>query len=240
MIVIRGPPLSYLCRRSLSCESGPLLLIIQCDSGYLHADLIACARYRIFDERARVPNQVSTHVLFIINVPRHVVNSTFVGFQGEPWLSYHIDDLRPSFSTSVLPHQAVEASLSQIFIGSLTPVTIVGASGQQELPDDQSRVEEYTLAKTEVGTESSICSQQLELVEDEVVHHKNLDHAETVHVAQSEPVTHPHVPPQYQRLYGCIQAAASKCQQFTTHKRATRRVEILLKLIPQVPTFPPG
>ena len=220
----------------MSCESGPLLLIIQCDSGYLYADLIACARYRIFDERARIPNQINTHVLFIINVPRHVVNSTFVGFQGEPWLSYHIDDLRPSLNTSVLPHQAVEASLSQIFIGSLTPAPSVGASAEQELLVGQSRGEGRTLRNAD--GEAPVGDKQLEV--DERVHHKCLELAETVLVVQSEPVAHPHVPPQYQRLYSCIQAAASKCQQFTTHKRATRRVEILLKLIPQVPTFPPG
>ena len=37
-----------------------------------------------------------THVLFIINLPQQVANSSFVGFKGNPWVSYHIDDLSPT------------------------------------------------------------------------------------------------------------------------------------------------
>ena len=40
------------------------------------------------------------------------------------------------------------------------------------------------------------------------------------------------LPPQFQRLHGCIQAAASRLQD-DNRKRSTQRVEILVKLIPK-------
>ena len=68
----------------------------------MDGDLIACARYRIYDMRAKALLQFSsglshtTHVLFIIHLPVQAVQSSFVGFQGDPWVSCHIDELRRS------------------------------------------------------------------------------------------------------------------------------------------------
>ena len=102
------------------------LLVIQCDSGHMNSDLIACARYRIYDERVkalernRIQNRNGvTHVLFIINLPHHVSrsSSTFVGFQGDPWISVHIDDLRPPDGDSIEPLQAITTTISELFIG---------------------------------------------------------------------------------------------------------------------------
>ena len=76
------------------------LLVIQCDSGHLYGDLLACARYLVEDERERwFTNCVRTHVLFIIRIPQRkgtsdVSLNSFVGFQGGKWLSAHIDDLK--------------------------------------------------------------------------------------------------------------------------------------------------
>ena len=41
--------------------------------------------------------------------------SSFVGFQGKPWISSHIDDLRP---TSVVMHHAIRIPLSDLFYGT--------------------------------------------------------------------------------------------------------------------------
>ncbi len=113
-------------------------MIIQCDSGHLNSDLIACARYRVCDEaiRGNKKNKIHdgrdsrddnsgdsenkipiTHVLFIIRLPQQEVKSQFVGFQGDPWISVHIGDLRPTSEATVIPEQAVNAFISELFIG---------------------------------------------------------------------------------------------------------------------------
>ena len=101
------------------------LIVIQCDAGHIYGDLIACARYRIYDERvkAQKKNKIQsragvTHVLLIINLPHHVSSSSFVGFQGDPWVSYHIDDLMPTFRDTIEPVQAIKKTISDLFIGS--------------------------------------------------------------------------------------------------------------------------
>ncbi len=111
-------------------DAKPFLVIIQCDSGHLNSDLIACARYRVCDEaiRAKAKNKIKnqscddkiiTHVLFVIRLPQQETKSQFVGFQGDPWISVHIDDLRPTSRATVIPEQALNASISEIFIGKL-------------------------------------------------------------------------------------------------------------------------
>ena len=98
--------------------------MIQCDSGHINGDLIACARYRIYDERVNAleKNKLQgrggvTHVLFIINLPHYVSGSSFVGFQGDPWISAHIDDPRPSHGDTIEPVHAMSAKISELFIG---------------------------------------------------------------------------------------------------------------------------
>ena len=99
------------------------LLVIQCDSGHLNGDLIACARYRIYDKRAEAAlwneREGCTHVLFIIHLPRQVAGSSFVGFQGDPWISTHIDDLRPTTDGTIALHKVMGLSISQLFYGSM-------------------------------------------------------------------------------------------------------------------------
>jgi hypothetical protein len=97
------------------------LVIIQCDSGQMTGDLIACARYRIYDLKAKAAHNMATHVLFVIHLPRNNANSSFVGFQGDPWLSYHIDDLRPTNSISVSVKDAITRTISELFVGSGIP-----------------------------------------------------------------------------------------------------------------------
>ena len=118
---------------SLSCrqvfnqeesEAKTSLLIVQCDSGHLNYDLIACARYRVCNEatKAKAKDQLCgatdvTHILFIVRLPQQEVKSQFVGFQGEPWISVHIDELRIWSKATILPQQAFTAKISEMFIG---------------------------------------------------------------------------------------------------------------------------
>ena len=100
-------------------------MIIQCDSGHLFGDLIACARYRIDDEREKAnyqwkEGQDFVHVVFIIHLPRQAGqtdkhSSSFVGFQGGSWISAHIDDIRAPPKTALTLNDALSAPISDLF-----------------------------------------------------------------------------------------------------------------------------
>lgn len=86
--------------------------------------MIACARYRIYDLRTRANEGQTTHVLFIIHLPHSVTSSSFVGFQGEPWTSSHIDDLRPTTGNTVSAYEAIGSSISELFLGHKEAIPI--------------------------------------------------------------------------------------------------------------------
>ena len=106
------------------------MVIVQCDSGHANGDLIACARNRIYDVRSE--KERDTHVVFIIHLPHQAANSSFVGFQGDPWISVHIDDLRPTSESTIMPYDAMETAISSLFVGSIAPL-----GDQFGLPMDQ-------------------------------------------------------------------------------------------------------
>ncbi|XP_053396009.1 E3 ubiquitin-protein ligase rnf213-alpha-like [Mercenaria mercenaria] len=75
-----------------STDKGPSLMVIQCDSGDVNANLIACARYCVMDEFEKMRDELRApvHVVFIVQLPR---GASFTGFQCGIWHSAHIDDL---------------------------------------------------------------------------------------------------------------------------------------------------
>ena len=105
------------------------LAILQCDLGVVTGDLIACARYRIYDLRAKADAEQRTHVLFIIHLT-HQVSGSFVGFQGDPWVSYHVDDLNTSTENTVSASEAMGLSLSELFRG---PPVHTSKAGDEEV-----------------------------------------------------------------------------------------------------------
>ncbi|KAK7459431.1 hypothetical protein BaRGS_00038999, partial [Batillaria attramentaria] len=72
-------------------EEGDKLLIVQCDSGDMHQDLIKCAQYCIKDHLPA--DTMFHHVVFIVHLPR-VAGACFTGFLGGNWHCLHIDELR--------------------------------------------------------------------------------------------------------------------------------------------------
>jgi len=62
------------------------LLILQCDSGDVHSDLIACARYNVTNEHNQTDLTEDgtetgiVHVLLIVQLPR-IAGGCFIGFQ---------------------------------------------------------------------------------------------------------------------------------------------------------------
>ena len=193
------------------------LLVIQCDSGYLNGDLIACARYRIYDERVNALNKNKiqnrdgvTHILFIINLPHQVSSSTFVGFQGNPWISSHIDDLRPTSSDTIEPLHAIATNISELFIG--------------EYIHDIAPLLEGTLAEV-----APYLLQTFQEKEDEESCTKLEIHPTAQKLGMRQTPSG-----QCRRLYGCIQAAASRFED-STKDRSTQRVTHLTQLIQRSP-----
>lgn len=108
-------------------EYAKRLVIIQCESGHLYGDLIACARYRIDDERekafrlkAKKEYEGVTHVLCIVHLPRrvwirHRKAFSFAGFQEGSWVSAYIDDIHMSSSSGLTLDDAMSSPISQLF-----------------------------------------------------------------------------------------------------------------------------
>jgi hypothetical protein len=111
-----------------SAEAEERLAILQCDLGVVTGDLIACARYRIYDLRAKADKVQRTHVLFVIHLT-HQVSGSFVGFQGDPWVSYHVDDLNTSTENTVSASEAMGLSLSELFRG---PPVLEGSTSEAD------------------------------------------------------------------------------------------------------------
>jgi hypothetical protein len=233
------------------------LLIIQCDSGHINLDLIACARYRIYDIRAKVLLNNSkqagvTHVVFVINLPVKVAHPSFVGFQGDPWVSCHIDQLRPSKENAITPEMQ-EVSISDLFYGGLeseqqefeqqTPhfsgASVNKESEQEELEKEQWKEEEIhnkeIIIEGEEDTENSYSLKKTLEEERETVKVEG-NHLHKIPMRPKEKYT------QCVRLNGCIQAAASRLQDSSSQnkQRIAERVRLLMSLVPHKPTFPLG
>ncbi len=185
-------------------------MIIQCDSNRITGDLIACARYRIYDLRAKAAKEQITHVLFVIHLPRSVTNSSFVGFQGDPWVSFHVDDLTPTDDSAIIVGEAILLKISELFLGR-----------PKERAEHEENDDDYNTA-----CEDSINISSIELSEEELPSSVN-----TKSLTIGTPC--------YRRLHDCIQAAASKLKD-VTNKRCTERVTILVHLISSEPSNPQG
>ena len=256
----------------------------------MKGDLIACAKYRIYDKRAESRNkrEVWTHVLFIIHLPRQVVGSAFVGFQGDPWISTHIDDLRPARDSTIILHEAMNVSISQLFYGTMS-ADEGGRVGEEKISTFADKVfqqneseimqveaiqesmaqDEVTLFKEERNSQSPLLEhpQMGTSAEGELLNEapeaqepqKFTSDAAEIPMQQILPplptwddfegYSDPHTPPplegnhytQFRRLHGCIQPAAARLQDSAKNQeRATKRVAILVNLIPRNPSFPPG
>ena len=101
------------------------LLIVQCESGHEYIDLIACARYRVLDEKTQASQftKVITHVVFIISLPRRRGGTKFVGFQGGAWECYHMDSLLPPKDSLLTIKCALNTPINDILLECYTNKT---------------------------------------------------------------------------------------------------------------------
>jgi hypothetical protein len=202
--------------------------VLQCDSGHLNSDLIACARHRIYDEQLKAHEKNAdcvARVLFIISLPHQFLKSSFVCFQGDPWISAHIDDLNPSTGAVLHSQDAISSTISQLFIGGY----ISDANYRNDYGED------YTIFES---TES-------DAVDKEGISASQSSPLENVYI-NSDTVVYglSDIPKKYHdeywpaaqccRIHNCIQAAASKVAD-SSEKRTIIRVSLLTKLIPRRP-----
>ena len=225
------------------------------------------------------------HVVFIVHLPVQAACSTFVGFQGDPWISCHIDELKPSAKNGITLETAQGVTVSQLFYGGPKLVKLERQTSEvsnnmafERLPGMYQRLEEgmeeYKEENGDFGhqrREGSEKEIKIEDIEGEVHSHaiekyspegveepedsrrngrisqKDSAHSpSTYHEMLSEKVASLRTPfsdvyAQCVRLNNCIQAAASRVQDSRVNKRkAAERVQILIQIIPQKPTFPLG
>jgi len=228
------------------------LVVIQCDSGHLYSDLIACARHRMYDLMARGDEDQITHVLFIIHLPRQL-SCSLVGFQGDPWISCHIDDLMPSEADSAIELDQVlgETLISDLFMGSLPLNEQNEACKDTNILNSQENINgNMDIGDIEQITTDSPSDVQLNeqgdtLLEDDMEMGEQCEESETWDESPDSlgskgeipsnslvPQVNPNRKPFYKNLYKCIQPAASKLKDITM-KRSTERVNILVGLIPK-------
>ena len=193
-------------------------------------------------------------MVFVIHLPHQAANSSFVGFQGDPWISVHIDDLRPSSDTTIMPYEAMGATISHLFMGTIppddhgTPMDQGGATNDDVEGDSDTEMDSEPSRRSLKGGNDSNHMAVLDIEdEEESMDEDEMPLSEEIMSEGSEPaefevdkmeeeaaisVKEGLLPPQCQRLHGCIQAAASKLQD-DNRRRATQRVESLVNLIPK-------
>ena len=92
----------------------------------------------------------NTHVLFVIHLPQQSVGSSFVGFQGDPWVSAHVDDLRRMDSDTVTLSEAMNKPISHLFISPDSECEVPHESEQtpMEIAKAMDEFEEMQVAET--------------------------------------------------------------------------------------------
>ena len=228
---------------------GHKILIIQCDCGHLHSNLIACARHKVIDEivvpqssskgnkpedttqainesvsdSSNKPEYKSTvHVVFIVQLPRKAGGTNFVGFQGGDWLSVHLDDLRPLKENELSFHNAIQCSISVIFNTMYQSITC---------PTSERKIEPASL---EQEVESSTSEEEFKQSEHSQTQSLSLNASQGLHVTSNkfQSVTFN----ANRRLRDLIQMACSLLydteQNRERRERTTKRISILTDLIP--------
>ena len=233
------------------------ILIIQCDSGHLHSNLIACARHKVIDEivvaqspsnekqENEIKNQTEKfktmeskasadpssriiHVVFIVQLPRKSGGTNFVGFQGGDWVSVHLDDLRAQKENEISFQNAIEFSISEIFNSTYRQVLYEPSEENTAV----SWVDSASLSEpSQVGAEQSLANPELSQQNPEP----------SQHITRSIVSSHPglsHIKfNANRRLRDLIQMACSLLYESEhNRKRTTQRINILTDLIPTEPT----
>ena len=173
---------------------------MQSDSRDANANLIACTRHLLLEQRwATIKDQHDIlgsnslsplHIVLVVQLPRVAGGcANFVGFQGGKWLSVHIDELRPPSPQIPSVEFLVHRPIGDLF---------------------------------EAEPAGSVRTSLMEIDEEEVG-------AEQVEIALSIR----HNVDIISLLRSCVQAAAGRIDDRSSVSRATKRIELMLGLLPE-------
>ncbi|KAM4629855.1 E3 ubiquitin-protein ligase rnf213-alpha-like [Polymixia lowei] len=106
-------------REFLGSTHADKVLIIQTDydEDSHSGNILSSAKYSCINEVSKWPNDdnKATFVYFVTKLPRVEGGSSYIGFQGGPWKSVHIDDLRRSKEIASDVHSLKNLRISQLF-----------------------------------------------------------------------------------------------------------------------------
>ena len=188
---------------------------MQCDAGDVNRNLIPCARHLLVEQRTtaeenfkeNVGHEPSSfvHVVMIIQLTRLVGGcEAFAGFQGGRWLSVHIDELRPPTGHIPAIQFMVDRSVSELF--DVAPSRTRVDKMDVEAARDDMEVDEQREEGIDIEMEAS------DLASGDAV----VDRVDIVSLLRS-----------------CVQAAVARIDNESWRSsRSTRRIELLLSLLP--------
>ena len=182
----------------------------------MNCNLIPCARHLLVEQRTTAEEDFKesvgqdpssfVHVAMIVQLPRLVGGcQAFAGFQGGRWVSVHIDELRPPTGQIPAIQFMVDRSVSDLF--DVAPRTTRLDSMDAEAEKDDMEVEEQQYNEgIDVEMETS------DLTSRDVI----MDKVDIVSL-----------------LRRCVQAAVARIDDESWRSsRSTRRVELILNLLP--------
>ncbi|XP_018560281.2 LOW QUALITY PROTEIN: E3 ubiquitin-protein ligase rnf213-alpha-like [Lates calcarifer] len=105
-------------REFLDSAHADKVLIIQTDYEDSHRrNILSSAKYSCINEinKWTTTDSIKTFVYFVIKLPRIEGGTSYVGFQGGPWRSVHIDDLRRSKEFVSDVHSLKKLRMSDLF-----------------------------------------------------------------------------------------------------------------------------
>lgn len=175
-------------------------------------------------------NPTYSHVLFIIHLSRQEACSSLIGFQGDPWISYHIDDLKPSLDKVVSTSDALKFTVSELFMGKTWGQSdfcspgIMNETTRHEMIEEPENEDTESIDDLEGSTSAVDDFSAPERCEVKTL--KAIPHEMAASLFKESCC------PLYHRLHGCIQSTVSKLND-SSRKRHTKIVKILLDLIPK-------
>eukprot|EP00058_Branchiostoma_floridae_P007057 XP_002592545.1 hypothetical protein BRAFLDRAFT_108419 [Branchiostoma floridae] len=196
------------------------LMVVQCDSGDINTNLIACASYTVNTERAQTGNLRSS-VVFVIQLPRNT-RKGFSGLGGGQWQCYHIDDVHPPDNSSPDVATMLGRSVSSLIRQRVTTLLDLNDDALTDLcmAVNSIQIQNVNSPRQDIKSErlASPKDQQREPVPQDTIEPDNSELEDRIDVATL--------------FRSSVQSAAARLTDPSEVKQRTiDRIELLLKLL---------